>query len=239
MKALLDAYSVWDLVNIGYDEPKDEASLNQNHRNALEKVCSKNQYALSMIYQALDDSMFEKVSNVLLLKRHGRFFTIHIQEYRKVLVIVNQMKRNKEDVLDVCVVKKILRSLDKKYDHIFVAIEESKNLDAMSMDELMGSLQAHEERFRRKKIEPLEKVLQTWLIIRDEKEQRREPTKICVTNQYHDRGRGRGCFQGRGCGRSKCGTARSDNRYQYQRGVHSVGENFLICFEVDKTFPSV
>ncbi|XP_056172373.1 uncharacterized protein LOC115674146 [Syzygium oleosum] len=47
----------------GYDEPEDDATLNQNQRNALEKVRAKDQYALSIIYQALDDSMFEKVLN--------------------------------------------------------------------------------------------------------------------------------------------------------------------------------
>jgi len=40
----------------------------------------------------------------------------------------------------------------------------------MTIDELMGSLQVHEEMFRRKKIEPVEEVLQMRLTIRDEKE---------------------------------------------------------------------
>ena len=75
------------------------------------------------------------------------------------------MKRNDEDVFDVHVVEKILRSLDKKHDHIAVAIEESKDLNAITVNELMGSLQAHEERFRKKKIEPMEEVLQTQVTI--------------------------------------------------------------------------
>ncbi|XP_030469886.2 uncharacterized protein LOC115688263 [Syzygium oleosum] len=228
MKALLGTYSVWEVVNTGYDEPEDDAVLNQNQTNALEKVRSKDQYALSIIYQALDDSMFEKVSNgstskeaweilcnthqgvkkvqkIRLQTLRGEFETIRMKEseliadyFTRVLAIVNQMKRNGADVEDVRVVEEILRSLDKKYDYIGVAIEESKDLDAMMIDELMGSLQAHEERFKRNKNEPVEEVLQTRLTIQDDKEQSRDPMETRGTHQ--DRGRGRGRFQGRGRG---------------------------------------
>jgi hypothetical protein len=44
------------------------------------------------------------------------------------------------------VVAKVLRSLIPKFDHVVAAIEESKNLDVYSFDELMGSLQTHESR---------------------------------------------------------------------------------------------
>lgn len=43
-----------------------------------------------------------------------------------------------------------------KYDNIVAAIEESKDLTLLSVDELMGSLQSHEESFNRSKEDSVE-----------------------------------------------------------------------------------
>lgn len=68
MKALLSAHGVWEMVNTGYDEPDDEATLNQSQRNALEEVRMKDQYALFIIYQGLDEFVLEKVSKATTSK---------------------------------------------------------------------------------------------------------------------------------------------------------------------------
>ena len=46
-------------------------------------------------------------------------------------------------------VEKVLRSFPSKFDSIVAAIEESKDLSILSLDELMGSLLSHESRVTR------------------------------------------------------------------------------------------
>ena len=56
------------------------------------------------------------------------------------------MTRNGETVTDVMKVEKVLRTLTPRFDHIVVALEESKDLDSMKIEELQASLEAHELR---------------------------------------------------------------------------------------------
>ena len=100
----------------------------------------------------------------------GEFEAHHMKEsesisdyFIRVLAIMNQMmKRNGEDVPDIVhVIEKIIRSLEAKSEHVVVTIEESKNLETMAIDELMGqSFQAREVRLNRSKSGTIEKVLQ-------------------------------------------------------------------------------
>ena len=81
------------------------------------------------------------------------------------------MRRNGEQVNDQRVIEKILRSLDPKFDFIAVAIEESKDLEKMSLEELMGSLQVHEQRItKREKDKTMEQALQTKLTLENKRE---------------------------------------------------------------------
>jgi len=61
------------------------------------------------------------------------------------------------------VVEKILRSLTNDFESIVCAIEESKDLSVLYVEELVGSLEAHEQR-RRKKHEPCDQALRRNLI---------------------------------------------------------------------------
>ena len=45
---------------------------------------------------------------------------------------------------DVTIIEKILRSMVPKYDYVVCSIEESNDLDTLSIDELQSSLLVHE-----------------------------------------------------------------------------------------------
>jgi gag-polypeptide of LTR copia-type len=69
----------------------------------------------------------------------------------RVQAITNQLKRNGESLSEHRVVEKILMSLTDTFENVVCAIYESKDLVELIVDELAGSLLAHEQRKNLKK----------------------------------------------------------------------------------------
>ena len=68
--------------------------------------------------------------------------------FSRVLAVSNQLKRNGEKLEDVRIMEKILRSLDPKFEHI--TIEETKDLEKIKIEQLLGTLQVYEEKNKKK-----------------------------------------------------------------------------------------
>jgi len=61
----------------------------------------------------------------------------------------NRMRFHGKKMKDVTIVEKILRSLTPTFDYVVCAIEESKDIDAFSLDELQSSLLVHKQKMNR------------------------------------------------------------------------------------------
>ncbi|KAK4253218.1 hypothetical protein QN277_010548 [Acacia crassicarpa] len=218
MKALLGSQDVWEMVEKGYNEPQEGATLSQAQRDSLKDSRKRDKKALYLIYQGLDEDAFEKISKATTAKEaweklqtsykgaepvkkvrlqtlRSGFETLHMKDvesisdyFSRVLVVTSQLKRNGEKIDDAKIMEKILRSLDSKFDHIVTVIEETKNLEAMTIEQLLGSLQAYEEK-QKKKQGVGEQLLKTQL---NSKEKEEDIGNTRGRGGYRGRGRDRG-----------------------------------------------
>jgi gag-polypeptide of LTR copia-type len=92
-----------------------------------------------------------RVKQVRLQTLHGELGSMKMKESEsvsdyitRVQAVVNQLIHNGKALTDVRVVEKILRSLTNNFENVVCAIEESKDLVKLTVDELAGSLEAHE-----------------------------------------------------------------------------------------------
>ncbi|GKA31700.1 hypothetical protein Tco_0718005 [Tanacetum coccineum] len=146
--------------------------------------------------RVIDDAMFEKVANATTSKEAWEI----LQNAFKVIDKVKRV-RNVESLSDIRVIEKILRSLPPSFDYIIVVVKESKDIESMTIAQLMGSLQAYEDKFKKRRgKEPLEQALYSKVSFRE-----REMSFLHGQEQGRGRGTfcGRGGFQGRGRGRGR------------------------------------
>ncbi|XP_047177875.1 uncharacterized protein LOC124844900 [Vigna umbellata] len=190
MKVLLRSQDVWDMVKIGYEEPGESENLTVAQIAALKKSRMKDGSALYFLFNAVDESGFEKIVNAMTAKEaweilevaykgDTRVRQVRVQALRRefehlemeenegvtqfitrVQKVANQLGMNGEEMPPNRVAEKILRSLTDDFESIVVTIEETKDLTTLTVDELAGSLKAHELRKKKKKTHPSDQALQ-------------------------------------------------------------------------------
>ncbi|KAH0711345.1 hypothetical protein KY289_007304 [Solanum tuberosum] len=167
MKTILKSQDLWDLVECGFADHDEGNKLRSNKQ--------KDAKALVFIQQVVHDSVFSRIATTTTSNQAWTILQKEFQGDSKVIVvrlqslrrdfetlmmksgeciagfssrattIVSQIRPYGEKVTDQTIVEKVLRSLTPKFDHVVAAIEKSKDLSVFSFDELMGSLQTHEQ----------------------------------------------------------------------------------------------
>ena len=84
--------------------------------------------------------------------------------FARVMTVANKMKVYGEIMTDVMICEKIICSLTDKFNYIVCSNEKSRNLDAITIDELQSYLTIHEQKFHRS-----DSVEQTLKVTTDDK----------------------------------------------------------------------
>jgi hypothetical protein len=230
------------LIEIGITAAAEGSSLSEIQQKTYEDQKLKDLKAKNYLFQAIDrsiletilkkdtvkeiwDSLKQKYQGTTRVKRaqlqalRKEFEVLHMKVaesvndyFGRTLTIANKMRTHGEQMNDVVIIEKILRSMTSKYDYVVCSIEESNDLDTMSIDELQSSLLVHEQRISRH--------------MNDE-----QALQITHGFQQGGRGGGRGTYRGRGRGRGRFGFDKSILECYY---CHELGHFQWECPKRDK-----
>ena len=173
MRAFLQSLDekVWQVVEIGWTKPT-EVPVDQD--DAKIKAANFNSRALNALFSAVANEDFKKISStettkeawiIIQTTNEGTeavkdsklqrlttsFEEIKMEEdqsfdefYAKLKDIVNLAFNLGETILEPKIVRKVRRSLPKRFHAKIIVIEESKDIDKIPLTELVGNLQTYE-----------------------------------------------------------------------------------------------
>ncbi|XP_047267605.1 uncharacterized protein LOC124898033 [Capsicum annuum] len=176
MENFIRSKEFWPVVSVDVQKPATGTALSEAQKTELDSLRLKDLKVKNYLFQAIDRSILEtilckdtskqiwdsmkkkyqgmaKAKQVQLQALRGEFEALRMQggesvtEYfSKVLAIVNKMRIHEEKLEDVTIIEKILHSMTAKFNYIVCSIEESKDVDVLSIDELKDSLLVHEQK---------------------------------------------------------------------------------------------
>lgn len=131
--------------------------------------------------------------------------------FSRVMAIVNKMGIHGDKSEDIIIIEKILRSMTPKFNFFVCSIEESNDIDNLSIDELQSSLLVHEQKLKQQETEEQALKASTDIVTSSTQATRgrghgRKSGDRRHFQQYHNShhdsyGRGQGGVRGRGHGR--------------------------------------
>jgi len=178
MENFLRSKEYWGLVETEIPAIAERMDPIEEQRKTIEDHRLKDLEVKNYLFQAIDrsiletilkkdtskdiwDSLKQKYQGTARVKRAQlqalckEFEVLHMKMgesvndyFARTLTIINKMRIHGEQMNDVVVIEKILRSMTTKFDYV-CSIEESNDIDVLSIDELQSSLLVHEQRMSR------------------------------------------------------------------------------------------
>ncbi|XP_010268935.1 PREDICTED: uncharacterized protein LOC104605744 [Nelumbo nucifera] len=176
MENFLRSKEYWQVVSNGIVEPAAGTAVTDAQKTELEGQCFKDLKAKNDLFQAIDcsiletilckdtskhiwDSMKKKYQGSARAKRQqlqalrSEFDTLRMKSgelvtnyFSRTMAIINKMWIHGNKTEDVTIVEKILRSMTPKFNFVVCSIEESHDIDELSIDELQSSLMVYEHK---------------------------------------------------------------------------------------------
>ncbi|XP_076896549.1 uncharacterized protein LOC143549546 [Bidens hawaiensis] len=166
IETLLRSKDYWVVIERGFREPEAGEQLTPTQRTTLETMKIKDLKAKNYLFMSIDkqilktivqkdsakqiwDAMQTKYKGTTRVKRaqlqwlRRDFETLEMREeetvteyFGRVMTVANNMTNYEDDMTEVKVVEKVLRSLTENFNFVVCTIEESKDIDTLSIDEL-------------------------------------------------------------------------------------------------------
>ncbi|XP_020243636.1 uncharacterized protein LOC109821889 [Asparagus officinalis] len=147
----------------------------------------------------------------------------------KLTTLVNQIRSLGETMEESHVVKKLLHCVPPKFLQIAATMEQFDDLKTMQVDEVIGALKAHEERYR-----DYDDWHEQALLIRGDPKPDAKSSRGKEFLSQNNRGHGRGYSRGRGHGRGRGngGRGSSTSTRRGTNGGHEGGrdKSMIKCF---------
>ena len=177
-----------------------ETNPTEAHKATHREQMKKDDKAIFLIHQCVDSNVLEKIIDyettkeawdvlattyasdkqtkkvrLMALRRQLGLLQMVSNEtvakfVNRLVILANQMKSCGEVVTDSMKVEKVLTGLTPNFDHIVSAIEQSKDLEMLKLEQLLGSLEAHELKMKnREGIKKEEKDFEKALFAKNQK----------------------------------------------------------------------
>ncbi|GJR59077.1 zf-CCHC domain-containing protein [Tanacetum coccineum] len=143
---------LWHVITNGDFQPivqnpetkLDEVIPFEKQTDDLKKRLAKNNEDKMIIYNALPRKEYERIFMCNTVKKFGKLYESIDSAFARFNTIITSLKALDEGYSSKNYVRKFLRALHPKWRAKVTAIEESKDLTSLSLDELIGNLKVHE-----------------------------------------------------------------------------------------------